>query len=204
MAKNPKWIIFNYNPWGKRIGDCAIRAISAATGLSYKEVCKRLKMACKNGYGLVRDTGVSIQDVKNKFSQYFDVVEDYYENYVFVPDEFKGTIYDKRADAIDKELGIDAVTNTTLDNFIDEFENQGTFIVGLVGNPNAPAGYPYRSRSDGHFVCVKCFPGKKQGFIDMFDCGPMLVDSFMRVKKQEPTNSPYHWKYDREQRKFIV
>lgn len=42
---------------------------------------------------------------------------------MFVPDEFKGTIYDKRADAIDKELGIDAVTNTTLDNFIDEFEN---------------------------------------------------------------------------------
>ena len=72
-------------------------------------------MAYKNGYGLVRDTGVSIDDIKSTFSPYFDVVEDYYENYVFVPDEYKGTIYDKRADDIDKELGIDAVSSTTLD-----------------------------------------------------------------------------------------
>lgn len=204
MAKNPKWIIFNYNPWDQHIGDCAIRAISAATGLDYREVCKRLKMAYKNGYGLIRDTGVSIQDVKNKFSPYFDVVEDYYENYSFVPDEFKNSTYDKQADDIDKELGIDAVSNTTLNDFINEFENQGIFIVGLVGNPNAPKGFQYRSRSSGHFVCVKCIRGLKQGFIDVFDCGPMLVDSFMRVKRQEPKNSPYHWKYDREQHKFIV
>ena len=202
--KNPKWINFNFNPWGKHIGDCAIRATSAATGLDYRVVCKRLKMAYKNGYGLIRDTGVSIQDVKDKFNPYFDVVEDYYENYSFVPDEFKDTLYDKSADEIDKSLGIDAVSNTTLNDFINEFENQGIFIVGLVGNPNAPKDFQYRSRSNGHFVCVKCIHGLKQGFIDIFDCGPMLVDSFMRVKRQEPANSPYHWKYDREQRKFII
>lgn len=53
-------------------------------------------------------------------------------------------------------------------------------------------------------MCVKCNPGYKHGFIDSWDSGEMLVDSYMRVKKFEPANSPKHWRYDREKHKFIV
>ena len=58
--KNQKWINFSFNPWNKRIEDCAIRAIAAATGLDYRVVCKKLGYACKNGYGLTRKSGASI------------------------------------------------------------------------------------------------------------------------------------------------
>ena len=37
--ENSKFIKFNYNPWKARTGDCAIRAIVAATGLDYRVVC---------------------------------------------------------------------------------------------------------------------------------------------------------------------
>lgn len=161
-------------------------------------------MSYKNGYGLIRDTGIDIDIVKHVFNDYFDVVEDYYDNYAFVPDEVKGTPLEKQVDDIDAKLGLDAVSNTTLDSFIDEYKNQGIFIVGLVGNPNAKD-FKYTSRyGSGHFTCVKCLVGQKQGFIDTWDCGPMLVDCFMRVKKTIPQNDPRHWRYDLENHKFIV
>jgi hypothetical protein len=47
-------------------------------------------------------------------------------------------------------------------------------------------------------------PGKRHGFIDSWDSSEMLVDAYMRVIKKEPVNSPLHWKYDRENHKFIV
>ena len=93
MANNPKWINFNFNPWGARAPDCAIRAISAATGLDYREVCRRLKAAWKSGFGLVRKTGVGLSTIEKKFAEYCDIIEDFYDNYNFVPDEFKGTLY---------------------------------------------------------------------------------------------------------------
>lgn len=196
-----KWINFNFNPWNARAPDCAIRAVSAATGLDYREVCKRLGVSWKKDKGLVRDSGIDLNDVEYVFDEYFDIIEDYYDNYNFVPDEYKDTLYAKQLDAFDQQSGIDAVSKTTLNEFIDEFKNQGIFIVGLVGNPNAKN---LASRSGGHFTCVKCLPGKKQGFVDTWDCGEMLVDSYMRVKKQEPVNSLKHWKYDREKHKFII
>lgn len=43
MASNDTlWMNANFNPWKAHIGDCAIRAIAAATGLDYRIVCKKL------------------------------------------------------------------------------------------------------------------------------------------------------------------
>lgn len=86
--KNRKWICFSFNPWKKLRPDCAIRAISAATLLDYREVCKQLGVAYKNGMGLIRDSGIDLEMIKSKFSDYFDIIEDFAENYSFVPDEF--------------------------------------------------------------------------------------------------------------------
>lgn len=95
MAINPKLLVFNYNPWGQHIADCAIRAISAATGLDYRVVCKMLGCSYKNGYGLIRDTGVPLKKVRKVFNKHFDVIEDFYADFNFVPDEFKGSREDE-------------------------------------------------------------------------------------------------------------
>ena len=200
--KNPKWIKFSFNPWKAHAPDCAIRATAAATGLDYREICKRLGVSWKRGKGLIRDSGIALTNVEHVFDEYFDIIEDYYDNYEFVPDEYKNTLYAKQLDNFDKSIGVNAVSKTTLNEFIDEFKNQGIFLVSLEGNPDAqhPA-----ARSGGHLTCVKCLRGQqKQGFIDTWDCGEMYVDAYMRVKKQEPADSPKHWKYDYAQHKFII
>jgi len=60
MATNPKLIKFNFNAWGQNISDCAIRAVVAATGLDYREVCKRFGVSYKKRKGLIRDTGIDL------------------------------------------------------------------------------------------------------------------------------------------------
>ena len=201
--KNQKWINFSFNPWNKRIEDCAIRAIAAATGLDYRVVCKKLGYACKNGYGLTRKSGASIQKIKNVFNDYFDIIEDFYDNFTFVPDEFKGSEEVERIKQFEVQNGLfNSATGTTLNEFIDLYKNQGTFLVSLIGNPDSEN--PSCRGDVGHLVCVKCNPGYKQGFIDFWDSGDMLVNAFMRVKKFEPKDSPNHWRYDREKHKFIV
>ena len=71
---------FNFNPWKQRIGDCAIRSISIAINMSYVEVCKAFHVKWKNGLGLVRDTGIELEDIKNTFDDYFSSVVDFTED----------------------------------------------------------------------------------------------------------------------------
>ena len=198
--KNPRWIYANFNVWNKFIGDCPIRAVSAATGLKYQEVCKRFGYSWKNGHGLIRDTGATIEEIKSKFNEYFDIVEDFYDDYDFVPDEFKGTDAEQELIDFDNQHNIGPSAGITLNEFVDMFKNQGTFVVSLTGNPNAKN---KSCREGGHVVCVKCNRGHKQGFIDFWDSGEMLVDAYMRIKKKEPADSPLHWKYDYENHRLI-
>lgn len=137
------------------------------------------------------------------FKDYFDIVEDYYDNYDFVPDEFVGSEEDAEIQAMDLKFGIDPISQTTLDEFIEDFKNQGVFLVSLAGNPKAKHNAS-KGRECGHIVCVQCVPGKRQGFIDTWDCSEMLIDAYMRVKNREPVDSPNHWKYDRVKKQFIV
>ena len=199
--KSKYWINFNFNPWGAHLNDCAVRGIVAATGLDYREVCRRLGVSYKKGRGLIRDTGINLGKVEEVFDQYFDVVEDFYDNQNFVPDDMVGSKEDAELQAFDLKNGIVPATGVTLNEFIEMFKDQGTFIVSTTGNPKSP---DKACQSGGHIICVKCNPGKKQGFIDTWDSGDMLVDAYMRVSKPEPANSPFHWKYDREKHKFIV
>ena len=46
-------------------------------------------MSYVKGKGLRRDTGINLDDIEEKFAEYFDIIEDYYDNFAFVPDEFK-------------------------------------------------------------------------------------------------------------------
>ena len=70
---------------------------------------------------MIRDTGIDLYAIKEKFNDYFDIVEDYYENYEFTPDEFKGSKEDEEMRKFEELQGIDAVSKTTLNEFCDEF-----------------------------------------------------------------------------------
>lgn len=198
MTKNFRWINFNFNPWQKRdIGDCAIRAIVAATGLNYKEVCKKLGVSYIIGKGLRRDTGINLDVIEDKFADYFGVVEDYYQNFDFVPDEYKDSIENDELQAFELNNGIDSVSGNTLNDFCDQYAGLGVFLVSLHGGKG--------HKDDDHIVCAKLNKNaKKQGFIDTWDSGDMMVDAFMEVIKTEPKDSPLHWKFDYDKKKFIV
>ena len=113
-----------------------------------------------------------------------------------------GSKEDLELQAFELQNGMNSASGLTLNDFVDMFKDQGTFLVSLVENPEASN---VNSRKGGHIVCVRC--GKnavKQGFIDTWDSGEMLVDTYMRIVKTEPKDSPLHWRYDRAQHKFIV
>lgn len=123
FMNSPFWKNANFNPWGAHVGDCAIRGISAATGLDYRVVCKMLHVSYKNGQGLIRDTGIDLNDIEQVFSEYFDIVEDFYDNAEFVPPEMVGSPEALELDAFDSANGIEAPSKTTLEEFIYTFKN---------------------------------------------------------------------------------
>ena len=125
----------------------------------------------------------------------------------YVPDEMQGSIEDQQIKDIEAELGIDYDTSgDTLNDFCDLYAGQGRFLIGLVGNPNSKSKIPaIKDASMGHLVYANLRPNaRKQGFIDVFDSGEMLVDCYMRVAHTEPIDSPLHYKFDTTTRKFII
>ena len=182
---------FNMNPWKKRIPDCSIRAICAAIGMRYELVCKELGVSWKRGYGLIRDTGVNLDKIKETFDPWFDVVEDYTEE---LPPEMMEEPAFAQAKFMDAALGLEEeYTGITLVDFLKLYRGQGTFLVGLVGNPHAKDPY---CREGGHIVCARCWKGREPYAIDTFNSQEMLCDSFMRVKKPLDLSDPRHWVWD--------
>ena len=186
----------NYNKWGKHISDCAIRAIVASIGMDYEKVCKTYGVSFKKGYGLIRDTGIELEDIKRKFNSWFDIIEDFSDVEDF-SDEIPNSI---DLTAFDIEHGIDSFSSgITLDEFMDMYYGQGIFLVALVGNPKAKN---KNAREGGHIVCCKCLPNKEPYAIDTWNSSEMIVDCFMRIKKTLPKDHPDHWKYNKETKKF--
>ena len=197
MAKSRYWINFNFNPFKQNIGDCVIRAVSGATGLSYKEVCKRFGVSWKTGCGLIRANGLPLDKIEQTFDEYFDVVEDYYDNFEFIPDEMKND------PSLDDDIAVSDnwASGLTLNDFCQLYSGQGLFLVSL--HPNPKAENP-DARDMHHIVFANLSKRGKPRFFDTWDSGEMFVDAYMRVKKREPKDSPLHWKYDYENHRFIV
>ena len=198
----------NYNKYHKNIGDCAIRAIVAGIGMDYDLVCKRFGMSWKKGHGLIRDTGIDLELIKQKFEEYFDIVEDFGQDEEFVPDNIPDSMLNDPnfVDPTEFELanGI-ADYSLTLSDFIDIYGNApgnktGRYLVGLSPNKNAKD--EKCKRAGGHIVCVMRLQGQPMA-VDTWDSAEMLVDCFMRIKKVLPKDSPQHWKYDYEKKRFV-
>ncbi len=78
----------------------------------------------KNNHGLIRGSGVSLKKVKKVFDKHFDVIEDFYADLSFVPDEFKGSKEDEEMREIELQGGtFDKSAGITLDDFVDLYAN---------------------------------------------------------------------------------
>lgn len=186
---------FNFNKWKQNIGDCAIRAICAGIGMDYELVCKRLGVSFKRGKGLIRDTGIKLDDIKEKFDEYFDVVQDYNEVYDFKDDISKDKYID--LDMWDNDEDDQFSSGDTLEDFLLMY-NDGEYLIGLTGNKKAESD---KCKKGGHIVYANTL--NEPYFIDTWDCSEMLVDCFMRINKKVPKDSNEHWKYDKEKKMFI-
>ena len=169
---------YNANPWKMNLPDCAIRATSLAINMPYVDVCKKLRVSFKTGHGLIRDSGIYLQKIKNAFDDYFDVVVDFEEE--LPPDAIPNIDYDtthlfddddEYADMPQENNEIDLAQWMVLNKGL------GLFLVGLH-NPISGGG--------GHLVCASTIAMK---FFDTWDCSSWKVDAWMRVRKREPSKN---------------
>lgn len=161
----------NMNPWGKRIDDCAIRAVSAALQMKYNAVCKLFGKECKEGHGLAGKEGISLKLIKHRLSKFFDRVEDAFDTaWDKRPPEFEDVEFDPAIDA-DPDLGID------LDDFCDMYAGTGRYLVSLVPSRRMKV----NGVNFGHIVYANLKPGCGW-FYDTWDCSKMMVEAYMRVK----------------------
>lgn len=173
---SPYFYKCNYNPWKKKINDCAIRSVSAALNMSYVEVCKAFHVAWKNGYGLIRDTGIDLDDIKQTFDEYFDSVTDFNED---LPKDAKMQAMDDEMTKFDADNGIDSASSgITVNEFIDMHRGEGLFLVGCIT--------PDHDR-DGHIVYVNT---NALRFVDTFDCGDFIVDAWLHIKQRLTKGDP--------------
>ena len=156
--------------------------------MSYPQVCKTLGVSYKKGYGLLRDSGIDLEEIKAKFNDYFGQITDFNEE---VPEE----LADIANDVTKFELSMDIDSSTsgiTLEEFILMFENEGRFLVGLV----SPKG-------DGHIVFVNCSRGRNF-VVDTFNCLEFKVDSWMQITKTLPKDDSRRYIYDKNRHCFVV
>lgn len=136
-----KFIHFNANPWQKLRPDCSIRAIAAALNMAYTDVCKKLNVSYKLGYGMIRNEGAAeVERLFEVFDPYFDnsyIDSSYMDNFNEI---VSGTgEYYNFADFDDPDMKsfeddfIDPDVGSSLEEFIDEQgfaegSNKGRFI----------------------------------------------------------------------------
>lgn len=72
-----KFIWANGNPWQQNLPDCTIRNLALASNWAYTEICKALKVPCKEGYGFTgKDGAATVSKIVKTFDKkLFDIVE---------------------------------------------------------------------------------------------------------------------------------
>ena len=177
---SPYFRELNFNPFRKRLPDCAVRAVCAGLKLRYARVCRELGVPFKVGKGMDTDAGIDLEDIKRKFAPYFDVVEDAKEaSWENRPEEFADMPFDPEFD-LDEDLGID------LNDFCEIYRNQGMFLVALT---NTDEVRQLTGEVVGHIVYCNLTPGS-QYFIDTWDSSSLMVQAFMRIKKRWEWSDP--------------
>ena len=160
---------YNANPGKADIPDCAVRSVSLALKMPYVDVCRRLGVSFRDGHGLIRNSGIYMQKLKDEFDDYFDVVVDFEEE---LPDDALPEVeYDTAALFDDGEI-YGRNDEMTLSEWMELNRGTGRYIVGL----HSPS-----SKANGHLVCVST---NRMEFYDTWDCSDWKVDAWMRVRRR--------------------
>ena len=176
----------NMNPWGKKLQDCAIRAVSAALMMKYPAVCKIFGRECEPGTGLAGREGIDLELVKKRLGPFFDRVEDANDlEFETRPPEFADMEYDPAFDE-SPDLGL------SLDEFCDAYAGTGRYLIAVV-----PATVWDGRNSCGHVVYADLRPGRGF-FYDTWDCGNRTVLAYMRVRSILNKNDPRSLLYGRK------
>ena len=71
-----KYVYANGNPWVRNLPDCTIRNLALASNWGYREICKKLKVECKDGYGYTKKEGAAdLKKIIRTFeNSLFDIV----------------------------------------------------------------------------------------------------------------------------------
>jgi hypothetical protein len=144
--------------------------------MPYVDVCRKLGVSFKNGHGLIRDSGIYLQKIKDAFDEYFDVVVDFGEE--LPPEDVPEIDYDTSHLFDDDEEYMDSPNENSemsLAEWMVLNKGLGLFIVGLHNPTNGV---------DGHLVCASTLSMK---FFDTWDCSDWKVDAWMRVRKRLPS-----------------
>ncbi len=160
------FVNYNANPFGRRIGDCSIRAVSKGLNIPYEKVCKKLGVKFVKGKGMGSDDGIDLYYLQEVFDEYFDNVENFDSESQDVPEEFK----DFNDPFFEPgEFDSDMSQNISVNDFIELYK--GKYLVGCM-NKNGI--------TEGHIVFVDA-DNKK--FYDTWDCGKKKVNSYMKIKE---------------------
>lgn len=179
---NPHWVNKNFNPWGKRIPDCGIRAVSAGLRMSYPFVCALFGKKYVPGTGLKGNDGLSLDSIKGKLDKFFDVVQDCRETaYDARPEEFKDMEFDPEIDG-EESLGM------TLNEFCDLYAGTGRYLVTLT---NSAISREINGHVFGHTVFCNLNDPNNPFFVDTEDWGDQLVTTFMRIDKVLSRKNPH-------------
>lgn len=176
----------NLNPWGKKIEDCAVRAVSAALAMKYPAVCELFRKKCVPGTGMAGVEGIDLGLVKKRLGPFFDRVEDANDlEFDARPPEFADMEYDPEFDE-SPDLGF------SLDEFCDAYAGTGRYMVAVV-----PATVWKGRNLYGHVVYADLRPGKGF-FFDTWDCGNRTVLAYMKVKAILDPKDPRSLYYGRK------
>jgi len=179
---NPHWVNKNFNPWGKRIPDCGIRAVSAGLRMSYPFVCRLFGKECASGYGLKGREGITLDSVKSTFDKFFDVVQDCRDiAYDKRPEEFKDMEFDPEIDGEESLM-------MTLNEFYDLYAGTGRYLVSLT---NSAISREINGHVFGHITFCNLNDPAKPFFVDTEDWGEQLVTAFMRIEKVLSRKNPH-------------
>lgn len=155
-----KYVNYNANPFGvKNSKDCAIRAISKATDISYEEICHKLNKRFKDGFGMVSD-GVDIVEV-DKFARKTGILKPIKYDIAFLKDYL-----------VDRNEYKPKYQWPTIKEFTDNFSNEGKYVLWVRSNEIKDM------NSDGareayqmlfHAICVDC---SKKEYYDILKYDP--------------------------------
>lgn len=171
---------FNANKWGKLHGDCAIRSLVIGLGIDYEVICKKLGVKCVKGEGYVAEdgnegTGIDLELIQKTFASFLGDIQDV-------------LLADPDIDPVKAMLDAEPLADWLKHK---KYKTPGLYLIFLDDN---------KENDGGHIVFANCL--SQPYYYDISNCDDMPVQAWIKINKRIKSDSKYHYKYNKETRKF--